>query len=85
MSIRERTEDMVTRYGEAVKLTTAARILDRDRKTIYRMIEDGRLETACAGTMIDVYSIARYICQPAQDNRRARMHKPINPASRWAM
>jgi hypothetical protein len=76
---------MVARYGEAVKLTTAARILDRDRKTIYRMIEDGRLETACAGTMIDVYSIARYICQPARDERAARMRPQSAPAGRWAV
>lgn len=82
MSVRERTEEMVARYGEAVKLTTAARILDRDRKTIYRMIEDGRLETACAGTMIDVYSIARYICQPARESRRVLVCGQGAPAGR---
>lgn len=85
MTQEERTADMVARYGEAVKITQAGRILNRDRHTINRMIEDGRLDAACGGTMVDVYSIARYVCAPAAENTKARMRKAGNPATRWAV
>ena len=85
MTQSERTADMVSRYGEAVKPTTAGRILDRDRSTILRMVADGRLDAACAGTMVDVRSIARYICEPAAENTRARLRKAGNTAARWAV
>ena len=84
MTQQERTADMVARYGEAVKLTTAGHIIDRDRTTIKRMIADGRLDAACGGTMVDVYSIARYICAPALENTKARMRKQGLP-DRWAV
>ena len=85
MTQQERTADMVARYGEAVKIQTAARIIDRDRRTINAMVKDGRLDAACGGTMVDVYSIARYICAPAAENTKARMRKAENPATRWAV
>lgn len=85
MTLSDRTADMVDRYGEAVKYTTAGRILDRDARTIKAMLADGRLDAACGGTMVDVYSIARYICQPAAENAKARMRKAGNPAAKWAV
>ena len=84
MTQQERTADMVARYGEAVKYTTAARILDRKDDTIRAMIADGRLDSACGGTMVDVYSIARYICAPAAENTKARLRKQGRD-TRWAV
>ena len=85
MTQQDRAADMVARYGEAVKYTTAGKILDRDARTIKTMLADGRLDAACGGTMVDVYSIARYICQPAVENRKARMRKQGNAAAKWAV
>lgn len=85
MTQRDRTEDMISRYGEAVTITGAGRILNRDRTTIYRMLEDGRLDTACAGTMVDVRSIARYICAPATYCRKVRMRKIMERSGQWAV
>lgn len=84
MTLKERTADMVARYGEAVKYTTAGNILDRDARTIKTMLADGRLDAACGGTMVDVYSIARYVCAPAAENTMARMRKQ-GRATRWVV
>lgn len=84
MTLKERTADMVARYGEAVKYTTAGKILDRKDDTIRAMVADGRLDAACGGTMVDVYSIARYICAPAAENTKARMRKQ-GRATRWVV
>ncbi len=84
MTLKERTADMVARYGEAVKYTTAGKILDRKDDTIRAMIADGRLDATCGGTMVDVYSIARYVCAPAAENTKARMRKQ-GRATRWAV
>ena len=56
-----RMEDMVRMYGEVCNKSKAARILGVDRASIYRMINDGRLQTACGGTSVDVRSICRFI------------------------
>ena len=80
MTLRGRTEDMVSRYGEAVTIIGAGRILNRDRTTIYRMLGDGRLDMACAGTMVDVRSIARYICTPATACRKVSLQ-----SGQWAV
>lgn len=85
MTLNERTTDMLARYGEAVKVSTAAHIIDRDRTTINRMLADGRLDAVCGGTQVDVRSLARYICQPAVENRLARMRKQGNPAAKWCV
>lgn len=85
MTPQERSDYMVSRYGEVVSMTDAGKILNRDRHTVKMMVEDGRLDAACGGTMVDVYSIARYICQPAVENRKSRMRKQGNPAAKWAV
>lgn len=73
-----RLDDMLTRYGECVTVAAAARIMGRSRKTVKRMIDDGRMRWACAGTMVDVRSIAEYIESPVQADRRARAAKNSN-------
>jgi hypothetical protein len=39
------------------------------------MLADGRIEEACAGSMVDVRSIARYISQPRQEDFQAKQRK----------
>lgn len=75
MSLEERTEMMVQLYGEVCTKAAAARILGRNVKTLGTMIEDGRIDDACAGTMVDVRSVARYIAQPRQADSEARRNK----------
>ena len=73
-----RMEDMIKRYGECVTVSAAARIMGRSRKTVQRMLDDGRMRWACAGTMVDVRSMAEYIESPAQADRSARTSKNRN-------
>ena len=73
-----RLDDMLTRYGECVTVAAAARIMGRSRQTVKRMVDDGRIRWACAGTMVDVRSMAEYIESPAQADRRARAAKNSN-------
>lgn len=75
MTLEERTAMMVRTYGEVCTKAEAARILGRDRQTIPRMIADGRISEACAGTMVDVRSIAKYIAQPRQEDTEARKRR----------
>lgn len=75
MTPNDRMNDMLSRYGEVCTKTEAARILSRSPKTVRAMLADGRLETACAGEMVDVRSIAAYICQPKQADFEARVHR----------
>lgn len=75
MTLQERTDTMVDRYGEVCTKAQAARILGRSRKTIPGMITDGRIESACAGSMVDVRSIARYISAPKQEETKARKRR----------
>ena len=70
-------EALVEKYGEVCKKATAARILDRTPHTINSMLRDGRLNDACAGTMVDVRSIARYIAAPKHENFEAKKRKLI--------
>ena len=73
--MENRLDDMLERYGEVCTKTTAARILGRCPQTITAMLADGRLETACAGTMVDVRSIAAYIEQPRAIDEVTRQRK----------
>lgn len=66
LTLEERTDAMLDRYGECVNQPQAARILGVSPSTINRMMRDGRLESCCGGSKIDVRSIARYIAEPAQ-------------------
>lgn len=71
----EREFVMVAQYGEVVNFTTAGKILSRSIKTVKAMLDDGRIDYACAGTMVDVRSMARYIAAPKQEDFNARVRK----------
>ena len=77
MTLEERTEMMVDRYGEVCTKKEAGRILNRDQRTITTMIRDGRLDDACAGSMVDVRSIARYIAAPRHEDFEARKRRTM--------
>ena len=71
----ERTRDMVERYGEACTQGTAAKIINRSRESIRRMLLDGRISTACEGSMVDVRSLAAYIERPKEIDAEKRVEK----------
>lgn len=71
----ERTELMVRMYGEVCTRADATRILRRNIRTVNQMLDDGRIDEACGGTMVDVRSIARYISAPRQEDFEARKRK----------
>ena len=75
MTPNDRLNDMLERYGEVCTKTEAARILGRCSRTVRTMLEDGRLEYACAGEMVDVRSIAAYITAPKEADFEARARK----------
>lgn len=90
MQLREerlsRAEQMVRTWGECCNRVTAARILSRDRSTIYEMLRDGRLRTACEGKMVDVRSIAEYLERPQAIDSQVRYAKRVArgaKACRW--
>ena len=73
MQSRSKEDELVSRYGEYVDKTVAARILGVTRVTVYAMLADGRILGACAGRRVDVRSIARYLTmqRPRGENRPA--------------
>lgn len=77
-----RMDDMLERYGEVCKRTAAARILGCSTGKVTAMLKDGRLDFACGGGMVDVRSIARYICQPKQADELARQRRM---GRKWAV
>lgn len=82
MTPNDRLDDMLSRYGEVCTRTVAARILGCSVGKVKAMLHDGRLETACAGTMVDVRSIAEYITQPQQIDEAARQRRR---GRKWAV
>ena len=68
-----RLDDMLERYGECCHQQMAAHILGVTPRTIYRMLEDGRLRRV--DMSIDVRSICAYIENPAQNDQAARQGK----------
>lgn len=66
---------MLDRYGEVATRKQSARILGCSVSKIRMMLLDGRLSTACAGTMVDVRSIAAYIERPAEIDQITRDRK----------
>lgn len=62
--------DMVERYGEVCDQTFAAQLLGVNRRTIYRMIHEGRLRGV--GRRVDIRSIAEYIENPDLINAQVR-------------
>lgn len=75
MTPNDRLNDMLVRYGEVCTKAEAARILGRTPKTIRAMLADGRLSEACAGSMVDVRSIAAYITAPKKADFEARVRR----------
>ena len=82
MNEQDRLADMLERYGEVCKRTVAAKILGCSASKISYMLKDGRLSTACGGEMVDVRSIAAYICQPRQADEMARQRRM---GRKWAV
>ena len=62
MTLDERIDDMLGRYGEVCTNAQASKIMGCSYYKIRAMLEDGRLKTACAGSMVDVRNMAEYIC-----------------------
>ncbi len=62
--ISELEQAWVEQWGEAVKKTTAAKILGVDASTIWRMVQDGRLVEAPNGRIL-VRQMARWALQAA--------------------
>ena len=71
----DRHRAMVERLGEACSKTTAAKAIECSTSTITRLVEDGRIRTACEGTKIDVRSLADYIERKAEVDHAVRMRK----------
>ena len=82
MTLNDRLTDMLERYGEVCTRVAAAKILGCCTGKIKNMLHDGRLETACGGTMVDVRSIAKYIAQPRQSDEAARQRRK---GRKWAV
>lgn len=72
MTCEERIDMMVEKHGEVCTRAAAARIMGRDPHTITRWLQRGIIDAACAGTMVDVRSLARYISAPAEITREVR-------------
>ena len=86
MTMQERTDDMLDRYGECCTRVKAAKILGRSTAWVNTAMKDGRLDTACGGTMVDVRSIARYLCSPKTEDNNARMQKMRTKRNiRWSV
>ena len=69
----DRRKTMVARLGEACSRETAAKEIEVSVYTIGRMLEDGRLKPACAGSRVDVRSLAEYIERRPEADHEARM------------
>ncbi len=69
IDISELEQAWVDQWGEAVKKTTAAKILDVNPATIWRMVQDGRLAEAPNGRIL-VRQMARWAEQKRQPRKR---------------
>jgi hypothetical protein len=86
MTYDERLDDMLRRYGEVCRRSAAAKILHCCASKINAMLADGRLSWACGGTMVDVRSIAEYICKPTQAEEDARRRRIADRrGSKWSV
>lgn len=79
IDLNDRVTVMVKLYGEVCTRKEAAKILGCVPSTISTMLKDGRLDSACEGSKVDVRSIARYIAAPEKEDyearKRAKMRK----------
>ena len=82
MTQREREDLLVAQHGEVTTIQNASKILSRSRNTVIQMLRDGRIDYACAGSMVDVRSIARYIMAPKQEDHEARIRRS---GRKWAV
>ena len=57
----DRHRAMVERLGEACRVETAAHEIECSTRTIYRLLEAGKLKSACDGSRVDVRSLTDYI------------------------
>lgn len=81
MTLDERIDDMLGRYGEACTKAQASKIMGCIYYKIRAMLEDGRLRTDCAGSIVDVRSMEEYICVPStveEIARKERLRKKLN-------
>lgn len=56
-----RVDAMVRQHGEVCTIVEASKMLSVTPRTVYTMLRDGRLRSACEGEKVDVRSIASYI------------------------
>lgn len=68
-SLMRKEKTLIYEYGEIVDKSTAARILGVTRATVYAMLADGRIKSACSGRRVDVRSIARYMASSGKRKR----------------
>lgn len=83
-----REKEMVAKYGEVVNRTNAGKILGMNASTINKLLDDGILMWACAGTRVDVRSIARFIDTPpaaTKEYRRQLNAVKKGTANRWGI
>lgn len=69
----DRRTEMVREHGEAISRSKAAELLNVGYDTITRLLLDGRVKAACAGTRIDTRSLADYIEDRGAYDHSARM------------
>ena len=71
-SLARTEKELVDMHGKYVDKSTAARILGVTRATVYAMLKDGRIKSACEGKRVDVRSIAQHLCA---ENKGGRQHE----------
>ena len=73
----DRLRDMLERYGEVCTQKEAARILNLQPRSVYRMMEQGRLRRV--GHRVDVRSIVEYIDNGAVGLSAPRRQQSLSP------
>ena len=75
MTNQEYADRLCATHGEACDQTKAAQILGCSTRLIRDALQDGRLESACGGTRVNVRSIAAYIQQRPQLDYNTRLKR----------
>lgn len=75
MADQQYAEHLCATHGEVCDKTKAAQILGCSTRLIRDALQDGRLESACAGTRVSVRSIAAYIQQRPQIDYNTRLKR----------
>lgn len=71
----DRIGTLTARYGEACNRKKAAEIIGCSPVTISSLIRDGRINSACEGTRVDVRSLAEYIEDKPNKDRQAKIKR----------